>query len=97
MLKNKLQRPKPQNDLIFNHAYYPVLFEKEKELLAALERWNKVNIFPRRYFHPSLTELPYLADKFECPVSKDVSSRIVSLPLYVGMNDSDVERVCREI
>lgn len=97
LLKNKVQRPKPQKDLIFNHAYYPVLFENEKELLAAFDRWNKADIFPRRYFHPSLTELPYLTEKFDCPVSKDVSSRIVSMPLYVGMTDDDVERVCKEI
>lgn len=97
LLKNKVQRPKPQKDLVFNHAYYPILFENEKEILSALDRWNKNDIFPRRYFYPSLTELPYIADQFDCPVSKDVSSRIVSLPLYVGMSDGDVERVCQVI
>ena len=97
LLKGKVRRPKPQKDLVFNYAYYPVLFENERELLAAFNQWEKQNIFPRRYFHPSLTKLPYLTGKFDCPISENISSRIVSLPLYVGMSDGDIEKVCREI
>ena len=37
-----------------NYGYFPVLFKDEAALLAAKERLEARNIFPRRYFYPSL-------------------------------------------
>jgi len=33
----------------------------------------------------------------DCPVAEDIGRRIVTLPLYPAMQDSDVERVCAAI
>jgi dTDP-4-amino-4,6-dideoxygalactose transaminase len=49
--------------------------------LVALEEFERFDIFPRRYFYPSLTKLDYVRF-FECPVCEDISSRILCLPLY---------------
>lgn len=84
-LSTKLQRPKIQTDLEYNYAYYPVLFESEQQLLKVFKALNKENIFPRRYFYPSLNKLTYL-DGTSCPVSEEISLRIACLPLYVGLD-----------
>ena len=97
LLKGKLQRPKMEKDLGYNYSYYPVLFENEQELLAAFDRLKAKNVFPRRYFYPSLHSLPYLTEKYNCPVSENVSKRIACLPLYVGLEDYNIEMICKEI
>lgn len=79
-----------------NYAYYPVLFKSEQALLCALQKLASLNIFPRRYFYPSLNTLPY-TPRATCPVSEDVSSRIVCLPLYPGLEKQVIETICKEL
>lgn len=94
LLEGKLRRPKKQEGLEYNYAYYPVLFESEKELLAAFERLARINVYPRRYFYPSLNILPYIEKTDQCPVSEDISSRIACFPLYVGLKYAIVRNIC---
>ncbi len=97
LLKGKIRLPKKQKDLEYNYAYYPVIFESEKELLSAFARLEKIGVYPRRYFYPSLNELPYLKNTEVCPMSEDISKRIACLPLFVGLHDNDISRICGEI
>lgn len=93
----KLRRPKEQKELEYNYAYYPVIFESEKELLAAFDRLNKLDIFPRRYFYPSLNKLSYLSETASCPVAEDISSRIACLPLFNGLKEESVKEICKQL
>ena len=97
MLDGNLRRPKKQAGLEYNYAYYPVVFESEKDLLSAFDRLAKIDVFPRRYFYPSLNKLPYLKESNSCPISEDISLRIACLPLYVGLEDGDVKKICGEL
>lgn len=92
-----IDRPKPQKDLQYNYAYYPVLFKNETQLLRVFNALAKENIFPRRYFYPSLNTLPYLEEKIACPISEDICSRIACLPLYPGLADIDVLHIANTI
>lgn len=85
-----VQRPKQQLDLEYNYAYYPVVFKSENELLKVLNALNKHDIYARRYFWPSLNNLPYLKETNKCGVSEDISSRIACLPLYPDLSNEDV-------
>lgn len=96
-LNGRLQRPLPQADLAYNYAYYPVVFPDEKALLATFAQLAKHDIFPRRYFYPSLNTLPYLSERYDCPVSQDICSRIACLPLFYGLTDEQIEVVCKNI
>ena len=89
-------RPKTQNGLEYNYAYYPVVFKSEQELLDVFSELNKNDIYPRRYFYPSLNKLPYV-DGQKCPVSEEVSSKIACLPLYVGLEQENIEKICEII
>ena len=89
-------RPKTQDGLEYNYAYYPVVFADESQLLRVFAALNAVDIFPRRYFYPSLNKLPYV-DSASCPISEDIALRIACLPLYVGLSDEDVKLICKII
>ena len=95
LLPTNLQRLNMDLGTGHNFAYYPVVFENEQKLSEATTRLNKENIFPRRYFYPSLNNLPYLERSRPCPVSEDIALRILCLPLYVGLDTKDVDRICR--
>lgn len=97
LLEGIVFRPKPQEDLEYNYAYYPIVFKSEHELMRVFERLRRFNIFPRRYFYPSLNTMQYLKEKQKCPISEDISSRIACLPLYVGIDEEIINTVCEII
>ncbi|RZJ49888.1 MAG: DegT/DnrJ/EryC1/StrS family aminotransferase [Flavobacterium sp.] len=76
----------------WNYSYYPLIFDSETTLLKVQEALNKENIFPRRYFYPSLNTIEYInGDKM--PISESIASRIVCLPLYVDLSEIDLEKI----
>lgn len=80
----------------WNYSYYPVLFNNEKRLLAIQKLLNEKGIIPRRYFYPSLNLLPYV-DKKSCPISEDIASRVLCLPLYHNLPEDVVLKICSNI
>ncbi len=97
LLIKHIQRPLIPVGVTYNYGHYPVVFKDEKETLAVIKVLNGRNIFPRRYFYPSLNTLSYLPDRQPCPVSEDIASRIVCLPLYPGLSDQNVRIICKLI
>jgi dTDP-4-amino-4,6-dideoxygalactose transaminase len=94
-LTDVIQRPLKSQYLKYNFGYYPVIFQSETEMLRVKKALNSENIFPRRYFYPSLNTLPYLEKHQECPISERISSRILCLPLYVGLDKEIVFNICK--
>ncbi|MEO8533518.1 MAG: DegT/DnrJ/EryC1/StrS family aminotransferase [Flavobacterium sp.] len=76
----------------WNYSYYPVVFESETILLEVQEALSKENIIPRRYFYPSLNTISY-TNGAAMPVSESIASRVVCLPLYVGLATADLEKI----
>ena len=91
-LSGIVKRPVIKAALEYNYSYYPILFESENQLLQVMENLKQQNISGRRYFYPSLNELPYL-QKQACPVSEDISRRVLCLPLYVGLLPEEIEMI----
>lgn len=87
-------RPIQPEGLKYNYSYYPVILASEDLTLKIIDRLNRVNIFPRRYFYPSLNRLPYVKNDNLAPVSEDISRRVLCLPLYAGLDHEDVRKVC---
>lgn len=85
----ELQQLKLREETVWNFSYFPVIFQTETILLKVQTKLNKSNIYPRRYFYPSLTSLPYIKEG-DCPISEDISKRILCLPLYDGIVTFDV-------
>ena len=89
---NQYQFQKIREGTEWNYAYFPVIFKDEKTTLKIIDKLNKENIFPRRYFYPSLDSLPYVTDQY-CEISRDTASRVLCLPLFVGMLKTDINKI----
>lgn len=91
-----LGKQKINPDCEHNFSYYPVIFESEEILLHVLKSLNNQEIFPRRYFYPSLSNLEYIK-KFDTPIANDISKRIICLPLYNGLSNEEIDMIGRLI
>ena len=76
-----------------NYSYFPILFKNEEELLKVQKALNEKQIFPRRYFYPSLDTLDYIKPKQICEISQDISKRVLCLPLYMELEKEDQDKI----
>jgi len=79
-----------------NNSYYPVGLRDEEQVLRVRSGLNAIGVNPRRYFYPSLDTLDYLAPQQPQPVSRELSQRILCLPLYPGL-PQDVQHAVIEV
>ena len=93
----KVQRQTIHSKSQYNYAYYPVIFDDEAMLLQVIDDLQNYQIFPRRYFYPSLNTLHYLKDKHNCPVSEKVAKGSLCLPLYHNLSKEEQYMICRII
>ena len=89
----KLSQLKLRAGTDWNYSYYPVIFNSESELLQVKARLEQENINPRRYFYPSLEDLPYI-NSDNCPIAQDLAKRVLCLPLYVGLDNEKMIEIC---
>jgi dTDP-4-amino-4,6-dideoxygalactose transaminase len=91
-----LQRPVSQVDFEYNYGYYPVIFPTHEAMMRIRQALLDNGIGPRRYFYPSLNTLPFLKPELQrvCPISESISSRVLCLPLYVGLSKAEVGIIC---
>lgn len=95
--KSIISRPQVPEGTTYNYSYYPVVFESEAVLLKAKETLLQNEVNTRRYFYPSLNNLPFLTEHYACPVSEDISKRVLCLPMYFDLEATDIERISKII
>lgn len=93
---DKLQHLKVREGTQWNHSYFPIIFDSEEQLLNICNVLNGNQIFPRRYFYPSLDCLPYVESEI-CPVSNSISKRILCLPLFYELDKKIVLQISQVI
>lgn len=81
------------NEDACNYSYFPILFKTEKDCLKVIAALNAEDIYPRRYFYPSINTFNRLFPYISMPISEDIASRILCLPLYYSLEMSDVDRI----
>jgi len=83
-----------------NYAYFPILIDEKKcgitrdELLSRLADFN---VFSRKYFYPLITDYECYVEKYgnaDIPVSRYVSERILTIPLYGEMGLPAARNIC---
>ena len=89
---DKISKIKLRENTDWNYSYYPVIFESEEQLLLVQKELNENKIFPRRYFYPSLNTIKYTEGKY-MPISESISSKILCLPLYVGLSKIEQKQI----
>ena len=88
-LSGAVRLQEKNNNSSNNYAYFPIVLESEDQLLSIVQKLNKMQIFPRRYFRPSLNKLGYVEQGQACPISEDISNRVLCLPLSHSIKEKD--------
>ena len=92
----KLIFQKFEKDVDYNYAYFPIVFENENVLKSVVTALNTNEIYPRRYFYPSLNTLEvFRSFHVECPNAERVASSILCLPIYHEIQKSEIEMICK--
>jgi len=92
-LSQLISKPVIPDDVKYNYSYYPICFKNEQQFLKVQSALNDQNIFPRRYFYPSLNTLTYIQYK-KMPVSESIAKRVMCLPIYVGLAKKSMKQIC---
>jgi dTDP-4-amino-4,6-dideoxygalactose transaminase len=93
---NKIKKIKIRKNTEWNFSYYPIIFSNKNELLKVQEKLNDINVFPRRYFYPSLNTLKYVKPQSSFN-SESISERIMCLPLYHDLNLHEQNQLIEKI
>jgi dTDP-4-amino-4,6-dideoxygalactose transaminase len=93
---SKLQTLKIRENTTWNYSYFPIVFENEAKLDQVVAILNENQIFPRRYFYPSLNTIEY-TNGGAMPISEKIAESIICLPLYVGLTTIELEKICNII
>ena len=88
--------PQRPPDLDYNYGYYPVVFQSEEQLLRVKKALQEQQINPRRYFYPALNLLPYRRGE-HCPVAEDISQRVLCMPIYKGLGEEIIQKICNTL
>ena len=94
---NKLKKMRLRDDTVWNQSYYPVLFTNEAELLITQKKLIQAQIFPRRYFYPSLNLVTYLKSSSTMKISESVASRVLCLPLFKEIKENELFNIVKLI
>jgi len=90
----KLKTIKIRKNTKWNYSYYPIIFKTEEILLNVVKVLNDKDIYPRRYFYPSLNNLEYLKNNTKMPVSESIAARVLCLPLYTSLKTEELDAIC---
>jgi dTDP-4-amino-4,6-dideoxygalactose transaminase len=91
---SRLQKLTIREGTSWNSSYYPVIFETEAQLLKVRTALNEKAIYPRRYFNPSLSQLPYIKNQ-SMSVSESISKRVLCLPIYKDLSVEEIKQIIK--
>lgn len=92
-LSQTLQLQAQPNGLDYNYAYFPVVFKSEEQAVRVAAALKENGVLARRYFYPSLESVECLGAKADQPVSKDIASRILCLPIFDQLSWKDQKNI----
>lgn len=88
-LRNIVEFQEQNENSTLNYSYFPIILKDEKQTLKIKKALNDKNIFPRRYFYPSLDTLNYIEPKQYMHNSRGISIKILCLPLYPELHNKE--------
>ena len=90
---------KVYDDYEYNYSYFPILVDEKygKTRDELYDYLLENGIYARKYFYPIVTELGCYKKEFEgvaLSVAKEVSKKVLCLPLFNGMAMDELNEVC---
>ncbi|MGA4494155.1 DegT/DnrJ/EryC1/StrS family aminotransferase [Vreelandella venusta] len=92
-LSQSLQLQAKPEALDYNYAYFPVVFDSEEQAVRVAAMLKENGVLARRYFYPSLESVECLGAEAVQPVSKDIASRILCLPIFCQLAEDDQKNI----
>lgn len=95
-----LQLNPVQREVVPNYAYFPIVIHEnpfgiDREMV--MQRLASNEVYARKYFYPLASEFPCCLGQFDSektPVAKEISRKILCLPLYADLSLEDVDHIC---
>jgi len=91
-------------EMVANYAYFPILVRTEYPISRddLYQRLKEINIHPRRYFYPLISDFPMYrtlpsARTENLPVAKIAAEQILCLPIYPDLDNSVVDKIVQVI
>ena len=90
----------PQPGVTQTYAYYPVIFDGYKYTRDEIDaRLRAEGIVPRKYFYPLTNDYRCYADlptagKEKTPIAAYIADRVLTIPIYSGLKEEEVDRIC---
>ncbi|MEM3844684.1 MAG: DegT/DnrJ/EryC1/StrS family aminotransferase [Candidatus Parvarchaeota archaeon] len=97
LLDGYVEFPELTEGVEWNYSYVPILLKDESQLLKLVKVLEEKAIYPRRYFYPSLDTLPYITERHNSPISRNISERVLCLPTYSEISTEEVDNIARTI
>jgi dTDP-4-amino-4,6-dideoxygalactose transaminase len=76
-----------------NSSYFPIVFTDEQTVLKVIKALENIGVVVRRYFRPSLDDLPYVSNVNHLSVSHFISSSVICLPVFFGLQDQTIDKI----
>lgn len=86
-----------QENITQNYAYFPVVFDGYKyNRDEVAEKLAQNGIFARKYFYPITNEFSCYKGMFKgkTPIAKNISENVLTLPMYAGLTEDEVNMIC---
>ena len=93
VLGTQFQLQKIHPGVQYNYAYFPVVFDTAEQATQVLNALKENDVIARRYFYPSLDTVDYFQIEEHQPLSKDIASRILCLPIYDDLDNKTQNRI----
>lgn len=88
--------PETIKNLDYHYAYFPVIFNTPSICERFMELCNQKGIGYKKYFDNPLNKLRFVGYK-ACPNCEDICRRVLTIPLYASMTESEIQYVVKAI
>lgn len=96
----KFFEPETMSDYTYNYSYFPILIDENIFGINRDYLYNNLkeyNIFARKYFYPLVCDFgcyKKIYNNVELPVAREISEKILCLPLYADLKKEDIDYIC---
>ena len=85
-----------REEISYNYAYFPVLFETEEKRNRVHAYLMEHNIFTRKYFYPITADAACFKNKYKndnLTAARSYAERILALPIYADLGCHNAKRI----
>lgn len=94
---------KPDEGIVANYAYFPVVFDKElfgKDRDSIFRKLEEHGIGARKYFYPLTSDFDCYREIYSSastPVAGKISASVLALPMYADISLNDIDYICKVV